>query len=298
MTAENPDALPVQPVTGSPARLISGSSDLPITGSPDLPIFVDSHAHLDDADFDADRAEVIARARAAGVRYILLAGGGTGADGLATAIDLAERHHGFYGSTGVHPHDARHFTDAHAQTIRQLAQRPKLVAIGEIGLDYYYDHSPRDVQKRVLIQQMELARELKRPIIIHCRDAAAELREIAAAHWQSAGLGGILHCFSGSLDDARTFMDWGFLISFAGTLTFKKADALREVARHIPLDRLLTETDCPYLAPVPHRGKRNEPAFVPRVTEELARLREMPVEDLARQLLANFERFVAARASG
>jgi TatD DNase family protein len=168
-----------------------------------------------------------------------------------------------------------------------------VVAVGEIGLDYYYDHSPRDVQKQVLIRQMELARELKRPIITHCRDAWADLREVVTAHWKSAGLGGILHCFTGSQEDADAFLDWGFLISFAGNLTFKKAENLREVARVVPLARLLTETDSPYLAPVPYRGKRNEPAYVRGVTQELARLRKMTEEELARRVLENFEKFIA-----
>ncbi len=139
---------------------------------------------------------------------------------------------------------------------------------------------------------MVLARELKRPIIIHCRDAWADLRDIAGAHWKPAGLGGILHCFTGSLEDARTFLDWGFLVSFAGNLTFKKAEDLRQVARVIPLDRLLTETDSPYLAPVPYRGKRNEPAYVRGVTRELARLRNLTEEELARRVLENFEKFL------
>jgi len=260
--------------------------------SSDPPILVDSHAHLDDSEFDSDREAVIDRARAAGVRYILVAGGGRGADGLATAIAVAEGHESMYSSVGVHPHDASHFTTSHGESILQLAQRPKVVAVGEIGLDYYYDHSPREVQRRVLIQQMELARELRLPIIVHCSDAWPDLREIAATHWKAAGLGGILHCFTGNLEDARTFLDWGFLISFAGNLTFKKADNLREVARMIPLDRLLSETDSPYLAPVPYRGKRNEPAYVRSVTQELARLRELTEGELARQVLTNFEKFL------
>jgi len=253
---------------------------------------LDSHAHLDDSDFDPDRAAVIERARATGLRYILVAGGGTGPDRLDSPLAIAESHDWIYASVAIHPHDARHFTDSHAEKILKLAQHPKVVAVGEIGLDYYYLHSPRDVQKRVLIRQMELARQLKRPIIIHCRDAWADLRAIAAAHWKPAGLGGILHCFTGSHEDAHTFLDWGFLISFAGNLTFKKAENLREVARAIPLDRLLTETDSPYLAPAPYRGKRNEPAYVRGVTQELARLRNLPEEELARQMLENFEKFV------
>jgi len=255
-------------------------------------MLVDSHAHLDDSDFDPDRAAVIERARAAGLRYILVAGGGTGPDRLESPLAIAESYDWIYASVGVHPHEARHFTDSHADKILQLAHHSKVVAVGEIGLDYYYDHSPPDVQKQVLIRQMELARDLKRPIIIHCRDAWADLRNIAEAHWKPAGLGGILHCFTGSIEDARAFLDWGFLISFAGNLTFKKAESLREVAPLIPLDRLLTETDSPYLAPVPFRGKRNEPAHVRGVTQELARLRNLPDEELSRHVLENFEKFL------
>ncbi len=174
------------------------------------------------------------------VRYIMVAGGGTGPDRLDSPLPIAEAHDWIYATVGVHPHEAQHFTDLHADRILQLARHPKVLAVGEIGLDYYYDHSPREVQERVLIRQMELARELKLPIMIHCRDAWADLREVVAAHWQSTGLGGILHCFTGTVDDARAFLDWGFLISFAGNLTFKKAENLRAVVPFIPLDRLLT----------------------------------------------------------
>ena len=255
-------------------------------------LLLDSHAHLDDSDFDPDRVAVIERARAAGLRYILVAGGGTGPERLDSPLAIVEGHNWIYASVGIHPHDARHFTDSHAEKILKLARHPKVVAVGEIGLDYYYDHSPRDIQQQVLIRQMALARELHRPIIIHCRDAWADLREVVEAHWRPAGLGGILHCFTGSREDARAFLDWGFLISFAGNLTFKKAENLREVVPLIPLDRLLTETDSPYLAPVPHRGKRNEPAYVRGVTQELARLRNVSEEEIAHQVLENFEKFV------
>jgi TatD DNase family protein len=257
-------------------------------------IFLDSHAHLDDPDFDADRAEVIERARAAGLRYIMVAGGGTGPDRLDSPLAIADNYDWIYATVGVHPHEAQHFTDGHAEKILKLARHHKVVAIGEIGLDYYYDHSPRDTQKQVLIRQMELARELKRPIMIHCRDAWADLREVVGAHWRSTGLGGILHCFTGSHEDARAFLDWGFLISFAGNLTFKKADNIRDVVPSIPLDRVLTETDSPYLAPIPYRGKRNEPAYVRGVTLELARLLNLSAEDLGHQVLENFEKFLPA----
>jgi TatD DNase family protein len=253
--------------------------------------FLDSHAHLDDSDFDADREEVIERARAAGLRYLLTVGGGTGPDNLEAPVVLAERHHWIYATVGVHPHDARHFAENHAEQICQLAQHPKVVGMGEIGLDYHYDNSPREIQKLVLIRQLELAQEARLPIIIHCRDAWSDLTEIVQDHWKSSGLGGVLHCFSGTRQDALKFLDWGFQVSFAGNVTYKKAENLREAARAIPLDRLLTETDCPYLAPVPHRGKRNEPAFVIEVARTLAALRHLSAEELGEIVVRNFERF-------
>ena len=254
-------------------------------------MFLDSHCHLDDSDFDPDRATVIERARAAGLKYLLTVGGTGTPDQLAAPIPIAEAHDWIYASVGVHPHESRQFRDAHADEICKLAAHPKVLAIGEIGLDFYYDRSPRDVQKRVLIRQLELARELKRPVIIHCRDAWADLTAIIEAEWRSAGLGGILHCFTGGRDDALRFLDWGFLISFAGNLTFKNAENLRSAARAIPLDHLLTETDCPYLAPVPYRGKRNEPSFVREVTGQLAALHNLRAEEMGRIALENFSRF-------
>jgi TatD DNase family protein len=250
--------------------------------------FVDSHAHLDDPAFDTDRASVIERAWGAGLRHILAIGGGTTPETLGTALSIARQHDSIYATVGVHPHEASHFSDAHGEQLRTLARDRKVLAIGEIGLDYHYDHSPRETQRDVLIRQFELARELKLPVAIHCRDAWTDLREVVANHWQSAGLGGILHCFSGSRDDAFRFLDWGFLISFAGNVTFKKAEDLRAVAREIPLDRILAETDSPYLAPVPYRGKRNEPAYVRETTRALAALRNMKEDELGLQAARNF----------
>jgi TatD DNase family protein len=260
--------------------------------------FLDSHAHLDDPDFDADREAVIERARVAGLRYLLTVGGGTGPDNLEAPVALAERHDWIYATVGVHPHDARHFAEHHAEQICKLAQHPKVVGIGEIGLDYYRDLSPREIQKRVLIRQLELAREARLPIVIHCRDAWSDLTEIIQAHWESSGLGGILHCFSGSRQDALKFLNWGFRVSFAGNVTYKKAENLREAAREIPPDRLLTETDCPYLAPIPYRSKRNEPAFVIEVARTLAALRHLSVEELGETVVQNFERFFALAPYG
>jgi len=253
---------------------------------------VDSHAHLDGEEFDPDRIAVLERARAAGVRYLLLIGGATGPERLRGALDIAEGHEWIYAAAGIHPHEAAKAEERHFDELRRLARHPKMLAIGEIGLDYHYDHSPRDAQRRVFERQLELARELKLPVIIHCRDAWADLRAIVRTHWCNAvdGLAGILHCFSGTFDDAFNLMDCGFYISFAGNLTFKKTEDLRATAREIPLDRLLTETDCPYLAPVPYRGKRNEPAYVREVTRELAKIRRLTDEEAGNLVVRNFER--------
>ncbi len=249
---------------------------------------LDSHAHLDDSAFDADRDAVIERARAAGIARILTIGGGTAPGTLGAALSIAGQHDWIYATVGIHPHEARHFSDAHCDEIRVLAKDPKVLGIGEIGLDYFYDHSPRETQQGVLIRQLELARELKLPVVIHCRDAWGDLRQVVSDHWHSAGLGGILHCFSGSRDDAFRFLDGGFLISFAGNVTFKKAEDLRAVAREVPADRILAETDSPYLAPVPFRGKRNEPAHVRETVRLLAGLQNMTEEELGLQIQRNF----------
>ena len=253
-------------------------------------MFIDSHAHLDDSQFDADRDAAIERARAAGVKYLLAVSGGSGPDGLASALPIAEKHDWIYATVGIHPHEAAKAGKCHFDRLPKEANNPKVIGVGEIGLDYYYDHSPSEIQKNVLIRQLEIARELKLPVIIHCRDAWEDLTNIIEVHWKPAGLGGILHCFSGSLEQAHKFIGWGFYISFAGPLTFKKADGLRAIAAELPLDCLLTETDCPYLAPVPHRGKRNEPAFVLETTRTLAALRNMTEAEMGEQVIRNFER--------
>jgi TatD DNase family protein len=252
---------------------------------------LDSHCHLDDAQFNADREEVIARARARGVDRLLTVGGGGGPDDLASGLPIASRYDWIYTSVGIHPHEAQRAEPRHFDMLRQAAGEPKVIAVGEIGLDYYYDHSPREIQRQILINQLEITQEANLPVIIHCRDAWADLKEIIGPHCVSRGLRGILHCFTGTREDAFRFLDWGFMVSFAGNLTFKKAEALRKVAAAVPLDRLLTETDSPYLAPVPHRGKRNEPAFVEEVTRQLAELRLLSVEEMGTLVGQNFTQF-------
>ena len=251
---------------------------------------LDSHAHLDDSQFDADRDAVIDRARAAGVKFLLAVSGGGGPDDLASAVPIAEKHDWIYATAGIHPHEAKRAEERHFEELLVAARHTKVIGLGELGLDYHYDHSPREVQKQVLIRQLEIASELKLPIVIHCREAWEDLTAIIESKWKLSALGGILHCFSGTRDDAFRFLDSGFLISFAGPITFKKAGDLRAIAAGLPLDCLLTETDCPYLAPVPYRGKRNEPAFVRETTQALAVLRNMTVEEMGERALQNFTR--------
>lgn len=254
-------------------------------------VLVDSHAHLDSADFDADRAEVLAHAQEAGVRALLTVGTGHTLEEIRGALRLCEQHDWIYAAAGVHPHDAKDFGDADFDTLAEWMTQPRVLAWGEIGLDYHYDHSPRDVQAQAFRFQLAHARSAKRPIIIHCREAWDDCLRILEADWRSSGLGGILHCFGGTLEDARRGMDIGFMVSFAGNATYPKAQALRDVAREIPLDRLLIETDCPYLAPQPKRGRRNEPAYVAEVARTLASVRNLSPDEVATATAANFIRF-------
>ena len=262
-----------------------------MTGSP-AGRFVDSHAHLDATDFDADREAVIARAREAGLQYALLIADLTRPESVQTAAGLAEHHEGFYWAAGIDPHQSSAAREQQFATLRQVAGHPKFLAVGEIGLDYYYDY-PRDAQERVFRRQTELARELGKPVVIHCRDAWADLRRMLRDDTGASGQedrAGILHCFSGTAEDAHDLVGLGYYVSFAGNLTFKKAEALREAARSIPADRLLSETDSPYLAPVPYRGRRNEPAWVREVTRALAEPRGLTEDEMGRRLVENFVR--------
>jgi TatD DNase family protein len=256
--------------------------------------FVDSHCHIDGEQFDSDRDAVISRAREAGVTKMLVVGTGDAAvhENFARVVRLAEQHADVYCSIGVHPHDAKTLGIAEEQKLIELAKSSKkVIAWGEIGLDYYYDHSPRDVQREVFIRQIRIARELNLPVIIHSRDADDETVEILVSECSSPDFpGGIMHCFGGTPEMAEALMEVGFMISFAGNVTFKKAENLRDSAKIVPLERLLIETDCPYLTPVPFRGKRNEPMYVVETARYLAELYNVDLETLARVTTENFER--------
>jgi TatD DNase family protein len=252
---------------------------------------IDSHAHLEFPQFDADRSEMLERARQAGVATLLAIGSGTGPERLNAALPFAEHYDWIYATVGIHPHEAKLATEAHFADLEKLAAHPRVIAWGEIGLDYYYDHSPRDVQQDVFRRQLEMARAARLPIVIHCRDAWSDCLAILAERWQSCGLGGVLHCFTGTLEDAKKGLEMGFVVSFAGNVTYPKMEPLRQIAKELPLERLLVETDSPFLPPQGHRGKRNEPAFVIEVARTLGNVRHLPAEEVAAITAANFRRF-------
>lgn len=266
-------------------------------------MLVDSHAHLDSDRYAEDREAMLLRAREAGVETVLAVGIGDGPETMHRALELSREYASnpsmpqILVSAGIHPHEAELADQAALDRLNALAVEPEVVAIGEIGLDYFYDYSPRDVQKRVFIEQMEIAAAHKLPILIHCRASADssnawdDTLELLKQNWQHTGLGGVLHCFAGERSHAEQAMDIGFLVSFAGNITFPKAQPIRDVAAKIPAERLLIETDAPFLAPVPHRGQRNEPARVRYVAEKLAEVRDVDYETMALTTTENFHRF-------
>jgi TatD DNase family protein len=260
-------------------------------------MFVDSHCHLDGTRFDRDRPQVIARAREAGIRNLLAVGTGDGPGTLDCAVKIAEQYDFIYATVGIHPHEAKLARAADFAQLEQLAHHARVIAWGEIGLDYYYDHSPRDIQRKVFVGQMELARAAKLPIVIHCRpsdqteNAWEDCLALIEQHWKSSGLGGILHCFTGTWAFQKRALDLGFMISFAGNVTFPKAEEIRSNALETPIDRILIETDSPFLAPIPHRGQRNEPALVKEVARQIGQLRGMTTEEAGERTSENFYRF-------
>ncbi len=266
-------------------------------------MLVDSHAHLDSPRYAEDREALLDRAWAAGVRTILSIGIGEGPDTMHQALDLARQYKDrpetpkIFASAGIHPHEAQLADEAAYTKLDDLLQQPEVIACGEIGLDYFYDHSPRETQKHVFRRQMEIAAAHQQPIIIHCRpsenstNAWDDTLDMLEEQWRPTGLGGILHCFTGEWDHARRALDAGFLISFAGNITFPKAQPIRDAAAQVPLDRILVETDAPFLAPIPNRGKRNEPAWVREVAVKLAEVRGIDPETAASRTTENFHRF-------
>jgi TatD DNase family protein len=271
-------------------------------------MLTDSHAHLDSTRYDADREAMLKAALQAGVGTVLSIGIGDGPDTMHRALDLCREYAGrtdvpqLYATAGVHPDDAAKLDMPALDKLNKLLAEPEVIACGEIGLDYYWDTAPRAVQQEAFIEQMECAAGHRLPIIIHCRaaeragtgDTAAwdDTLDLLDRHWRQTGLGGILHCFAGTAEHARRAIGWGFLISFAGNLTFPKAQAIRDAAQALPLSSMLVETDAPFLAPVPMRGQRNEPAYVTGTAAKLAELLNVDAEEIAQVTTHNFERLM------
>lgn len=263
---------------------------------------IDSHAHLDSERYDGDRDAVLERAYAAGVRGILSIGIGDGPETMHRALEIARTYDGredipqIYATAGVHPHEAKFADEAALKKLDGLLAEEQVLACGEIGLDYFYAHSSREAQRTAFARQMEMAAAHGKPIVIHCRpsqdstDAWDDTLEMLDRNWKGSGLGGILHCFTGELRHAQAAMDMGFLISFAGNATFPKAQPIRDVMAEVPLERMLIETDAPFLAPMPNRGKRNEPAWVARVAEVVSGVKGIQAEEAAAKTAENFQK--------
>jgi len=254
-------------------------------------MLTDSHAHVDGHEFDADRPEVLARARAAGVERIVVIGAVGDPSSAERAVALAERDPQIWATVATHPHDVAQMTSDWWAVHERLATHPRVVAIGETGLDYYYDHSPREQQRAAFARFIELARAVGKPVVCHIRDAHEEARAILTAGGLIGGTTDcVIHCFTGTPDDARLYAELGYYVSFSGIVTYKTAQPLRDAVPLVPRDRLLIETDCPYLAPIPRRGKRNEPAFLTHTAEVVARCAGMSFEDLAALTTQNASR--------
>jgi TatD DNase family protein len=254
-------------------------------------MYVDSHAHIEMEEFDRDREEVIQRARDLGVEIIVNVGDGDVArDSHEAAFRIAEKHEFIYTTVGVHPHEARLLDDRLYARLEELSVHPKVIAWGEIGLDYHYDNSPRDDQRAAFRKQLQMAGERRLPAVIHTREAEADTLTVLAEEWQGARLPGIIHCFTGTRAFAEAVVELGFYISFSGVVTFKKSEDLRDTARSLPLERILIETDSPFLAPVPFRGRRNEPAYVVETARAIGELRGLAAEEIGRVTTENFKR--------
>ena len=261
----------------------------PATGTASEVGLADTHCHLSDEAFASDRTEVIERARAAGVTHIVAVGGGGPLPSSQDAAALAAQWPFIRATAGIHPHDASSYDDAVEDALTELLELPDVVAVGETGLDYHYQHSPPSVQRQALARHLALARARGLPVVLHCREAAADLRDVISAE-APQGIEGVVHCFTGSYEEARWYLDQGLLVSLTGIITFKNARELQDTVGRLPLDRLMVETDSPYLAPVPHRGRRNEPAHVSLVAHRLAELQRTSFERVVEATAANAAR--------
>jgi TatD DNase family protein len=249
-------------------------------------MLIDSHAHIQGKEYAGEATAVIARAREAGVDMIIAVGGAGDMSSNTGAVALASSFPEVYATVGMHPHDAKDVGDEAMNALKRIAASPKVVAVGETGLDYYYNYSPRETQRQVFCRFIHLARETGLPIVVHEREAAREVAELLNSEG-GGNLQGVIHCFTGDCAAAERYLHMGFYLSFTGIITFKNADGLREVVRKVPLERMLVETDSPYLTPVPHRGKRNEPAYVRFVAEAIARIKDTSLEQVANATTAN-----------
>ena len=247
---------------------------------------VDTHAHIQAEEFASDIDQILDRALGAGVDKIIVVGGAGELSTNDTGLKLARRSPWLFATVGMHPHDARQVSEEDLTWLQELTQDPKVVAVGETGLDFYYEHSPRQVQRELFCRFIHMSCETKLPLIVHDRDAHREVARLIRSEGRDM-VRGVIHCFSGDFEDAKVFLDLGLYLSFSGIVTFKAAQALREVARKVPMDRILVETDAPYLAPVPHRGRRNEPAFVRLVAETIAQVKGLSLEEIARTTSMN-----------
>jgi TatD DNase family protein len=244
-------------------------------------MLIDSHAHIQGKEYAGETEAVVSRATAAGVETIIAVGGAGDFSSNTDAVGLADNFPNIYATVGMHPHDAKDVADDDLQKLQALTSRDKVVAVGETGLDYYYNHSPHDVQRRVFAHFIRMAQNTNLPLVVHERDAFRDAADLLRSEGQ-AQIRGVIHCFTGNYEAAREYLDLGFYLSFTGIITFKNAEPLREVVRRVPLEKMLVETDSPYLTPVPHRGKRNEPAYVRFVAETVARVKGVSLEEVAR----------------
>lgn len=253
---------------------------------------IDSHAHIQGKEFASDLAQVVERASLAGVKKIIVVGGAGDLSSNVEALELAKSFPGLFATVGMHPHDAKDVSEPDLVQLKELMRDPKVVAVGETGLDFYYDHSPRRTQMELFSRFIQLARESGLPLVVHSRESDREVAGLLRVEGKG-DLRGVIHCFTGDYNSAREFLDLGFYISFTGIITFKNADPLRDVVRRLPLERILIETDSPYLAPLPHKGKRNEPAFVRLVAETVAQIKGLKLEEVAQATTRNAQELFA-----